>query len=362
MTWADFKLKFSKYHVPPGLIKKMRDEFRELKQGRDRGRIPRQVPHPVKVRPDETDTTRRGRRGSERMHDEMQTVLVNIPFADLEALVDSAIQMEGKLNQANENRKRRMMHESGPSNTSKFRPSSSGGFTPRNNRPPAQMSSGYRTGAEETQTGGHHHNNNNFVHTQQLQPRPDKSPANPNTNTAPRTGSNAIPVAPKDKSTINAMSVAWWGTTPKSVPETRQDGRQHHWPCSAATSSEVRRSPRKLCFDWSLPERHRRTRSFLIDASPRTLRVLQRPGMSSDPLGAVSSPESRRGRRRSQAVDRLQIRPDLIVPRALRAADRWPPPRQAAHSHPRLAGLRSVFKSSFGPVEFPPKPKIQINV
>ncbi|KAK1612801.1 hypothetical protein QYE76_036474 [Lolium multiflorum] len=34
MTWEDFKLKFSKYHVPPGLIKKMRDEFRELKQGR----------------------------------------------------------------------------------------------------------------------------------------------------------------------------------------------------------------------------------------------------------------------------------------------------------------------------------------
>ncbi|KAK1694551.1 hypothetical protein QYE76_011248 [Lolium multiflorum] len=34
MTWEDFKLKFRKYHVPPGLIKKMRDEFRELKQGR----------------------------------------------------------------------------------------------------------------------------------------------------------------------------------------------------------------------------------------------------------------------------------------------------------------------------------------
>ncbi|KAK1649286.1 hypothetical protein QYE76_067091 [Lolium multiflorum] len=34
MTWADFKLKFKKYHVPQGLIKKMRDEFRELKQGR----------------------------------------------------------------------------------------------------------------------------------------------------------------------------------------------------------------------------------------------------------------------------------------------------------------------------------------
>ena len=34
MTWEDFKLKLSKYHVPPDLIKKMRDEFRELKQGR----------------------------------------------------------------------------------------------------------------------------------------------------------------------------------------------------------------------------------------------------------------------------------------------------------------------------------------
>ncbi|KAK1661803.1 hypothetical protein QYE76_049962 [Lolium multiflorum] len=33
-TYVDFKLKFSKYHVPQGLIKKMRDEFRELKQGR----------------------------------------------------------------------------------------------------------------------------------------------------------------------------------------------------------------------------------------------------------------------------------------------------------------------------------------
>ena len=34
MTWEDFKIKFSRYHVPLGLIKKMRDEFRELNQGR----------------------------------------------------------------------------------------------------------------------------------------------------------------------------------------------------------------------------------------------------------------------------------------------------------------------------------------
>ncbi|KAK1630625.1 hypothetical protein QYE76_004940 [Lolium multiflorum] len=119
MTWADFKLKFSKYHVPPGLIKKMRDEFRELKQGRMsvveyRDRFLTLS----RYAPDETDTTeKRKERFLNGLHDEMQTVQVNIPFADLEALVDSAIQMEGKLHQANENRKRRMMHQSGPSNT-----------------------------------------------------------------------------------------------------------------------------------------------------------------------------------------------------------------------------------------------------
>ena len=87
--------------------------------------------------PDETDTdAKKKERFLNGLHDEMQTVLVNIQFTDLEALVDSAIQMEGKLNQANENRKRRMMHQSGPATASKFRPSSSGGFAPRPNKPP----------------------------------------------------------------------------------------------------------------------------------------------------------------------------------------------------------------------------------
>src|SRR3954470_13401295 len=34
ITWDEFKVKFSRTHVPPGLINRMRDEFRELKQGR----------------------------------------------------------------------------------------------------------------------------------------------------------------------------------------------------------------------------------------------------------------------------------------------------------------------------------------
>jgi hypothetical protein len=45
--------------------------------------------------PDETNTNeKRKERFLNGLHYEMQTVLVNIPFADLEALVDSAIQME----------------------------------------------------------------------------------------------------------------------------------------------------------------------------------------------------------------------------------------------------------------------------
>ena len=73
--------------------------------------------------PDEIDTkAKKKERFLNGLHDEMQTVLVNIPFADIEALVDSAIQMEGKINQANENRKRRMMHHPGTHHTPKYRP------------------------------------------------------------------------------------------------------------------------------------------------------------------------------------------------------------------------------------------------
>ncbi|KAK1617173.1 hypothetical protein QYE76_022690 [Lolium multiflorum] len=200
MTWADFKLKFSKYHVPPGLIKKMRDEFRELKQGRLTVVEYRDKFLTLsRYAPDETDTTeKRKERFLNGLHDEMQTVLVNIPFADLEALVDSAIQMEGKLNQANENRKRRMMHQSHRDVAPRYQNRSGG--NPR--------------------TGGHPHNNNNFVHhNNNFNRAPTRAPANPNTNTAPRTGSNAIPVAPKDKSTINCYECGVVGHYSKECPQ-----------------------------------------------------------------------------------------------------------------------------------------------
>ncbi|KAK1615666.1 hypothetical protein QYE76_021183 [Lolium multiflorum] len=192
MTWADFKLKFSKYHVPPSLIKKMRDEFRELKQGR------------------------------------MSVVEYRDRFLTCQAQVDSSIQMEGKLHQANENRKRRMMN-SGPSNAPRYRPSSSGGFAPKQQAPEPSIAPGFQRRKPRPEAPTTTTTPTPMCTTTATSTALRREPPTPTTTTptAPRTGSNAIPVGTKDKSTITCYECGVVGHFSNECPK--------GWPSSPAT-------------------------------------------------------------------------------------------------------------------------------
>ncbi|KAK1645996.1 hypothetical protein QYE76_063801 [Lolium multiflorum] len=168
MTWADFKLKFSKYHVPPGLIKKMGDEFRELKQGRMTVVEYRDKFLTLsRYAPDETNTTdKRKERFLNGLHDAMTQYPEVSPQL-----------------------KRRIR----PQKQQATNPD----VTPRFSAPEWR----------KPRPGGHHnnnHSNSNYVrHNNNFNRAPMRAPANNNnTNTTPRTGSNAVLVTPKDKATI----------------------------------------------------------------------------------------------------------------------------------------------------------------
>ncbi|KAK1612679.1 hypothetical protein QYE76_036352 [Lolium multiflorum] len=153
--------------------------------------------------------------------------------------------MEGKLHQANENRKRRMMNQHGSSNTQKYRNNSSGGFTPKYNKPTAQN---YRPNYPNNQGGppkprGNNNNNNNN-HTSTNNPNTNNNGNNnSNNNTGPRTGSNAIPIAPKDKATITCYECGVVGHYSNECPKRRQDCRQHRCTCSEPTPLRRKKEP-----------------------------------------------------------------------------------------------------------------------
>ncbi|KAK1620001.1 hypothetical protein QYE76_025518 [Lolium multiflorum] len=126
--------------------------------------------------------------------------------------------MEGKLHQANENRKRRMMNQHGSSHTQKSRNNSSGGFTPKYNKPTAQT---YRPNYTNNQGGppkpGGNNNNN---HTSNNNPNTNTNGNNNNNNnTGPKTGSNTVPLNTKDKSTITCYECGVVGHYSNECPK-----------------------------------------------------------------------------------------------------------------------------------------------
>ncbi|KAK1629637.1 hypothetical protein QYE76_003952 [Lolium multiflorum] len=160
MNLKDFKLKFSKYHVPQGLIKKMRDEFRELKQGRmsvvqycDRFLTLSSHTDGREVAPSQREPREK--------NDEPERTP---PYPEVLQQLNWRICL--KIQQA-----------------------------PCSNIPP-NNNNGNRT------------NNNNH---------PNGNNNNPNT--APMTGSNAVPVNPKDKSTINCYECGLVGHYSNECPK-----------------------------------------------------------------------------------------------------------------------------------------------
>ncbi|XP_071678360.1 uncharacterized protein [Lolium perenne] len=110
ITWEEFVTKFRKAHIPSGLIKIKRDEFFNLKQ--NNGSVVDYLDKfntLARYAPEDTDTDEKKRdRFLNGLREEIQSILVVVPYPDLEALVDAAIMVESKRKAAYETRKRKI--------------------------------------------------------------------------------------------------------------------------------------------------------------------------------------------------------------------------------------------------------------
>jgi hypothetical protein len=121
LNWNQFKERFRKAHIPTGLMTLMRDKCINLKQG-----SMTVVEYLDKFNtlscyaPEDTDTeAKKKHRFLNSLHVEMQSMLVAVPYPDLEALVDAAIMVEEKCKTVFENRKRNMLQQQGGSSSSR---------------------------------------------------------------------------------------------------------------------------------------------------------------------------------------------------------------------------------------------------
>ncbi|KAK1607597.1 hypothetical protein QYE76_031270 [Lolium multiflorum] len=128
--------------------------------------------------------------------------------------------MEGKLNQANENRKRRMMHQRAQQCPDIAQLKRRFHSEKQQEAPMQTSRPGYRNGSGGNPRPGGHHNNSNYNNNNNFNRAPPRAPnTNNNTNTAPRTGSNAIPVATKDKATITCYECGVVGHYSNEFPK-----------------------------------------------------------------------------------------------------------------------------------------------
>nr|XP_051208907.1 uncharacterized protein LOC127326090 [Lolium perenne] len=118
-NWEEFKAKFRKTHIPSGLIKLMKDKFMNLRQGSmSVVEYMDKFTTLSRYAPEDTDTEEKKKdRFLNGLHDELQSILVAVPYPDLESLVDASIMVESKCKNAFENRKRKAMLQQGSSST-----------------------------------------------------------------------------------------------------------------------------------------------------------------------------------------------------------------------------------------------------
>ncbi|KAK1580005.1 hypothetical protein QYE76_017223 [Lolium multiflorum] len=173
MTWEDFKLKFSKYHVPQGLIKKMRDEFRELKQGR------------------------------------MSVVEYRDRFLTLSSHTDGrkAASSQREPQEKNDEPEWTPPYPEVPQQLL-WR------IHPKTQQAPC---SDNNNNNRNTNNSRNNSNNNNNNTTNNNNNHPNGNNHHPNT--APVTGSNAVPVNPKDKSTVNCYECGVVGHYSNECPK-----------------------------------------------------------------------------------------------------------------------------------------------